>query len=45
VDFDSVNTRLALARCGFVSGANNGWVYDAGSGKLLVRGKFGGQQP
>jgi len=40
-DFDPENTRLALARRGFVSATDKGWMYDAASGTLLVRGQYG----
>jgi hypothetical protein len=44
-DFDSENTRLSLARRGFTSAADRGWVYDAASGRLLVHGNYGEPRP
>lgn len=44
-DFDPESTRRSLERCGFEPGLSNGWTYDAGSGRLLVRGKLGDPRP
>ena len=40
-DFEPENTRISLERCGFAPMAEGGWTYDAGSARLVVRGRYG----
>jgi hypothetical protein len=40
-DFDPESLRHSLERCGFKPADLNGWAFDAASGKLMVRGKYG----
>jgi len=44
-NFDQEDTRVSLARCGFVASTDKGWVYDAGPRRLLVRGRYGEAKP
>jgi len=44
-EFDPEKTRSSLERCGFAPTKDKGWVYDAGAGKLFVRGVYGEGRP
>ena len=41
VDFDPEGLRLTLERNGFRPLDQNGWAFDAGSGRLVIRGRYG----
>jgi hypothetical protein len=43
--FNPDDTRKALARCGLTSSPGDGWVFDAASRKLAVRGTYRGTKP
>jgi len=43
-DFDPESLRLALERRGFRPADKGGWAFDAASGRLSVRGRYGGPQ-
>jgi len=43
-DFDPEGLRLALERKGFKPAEIGGWAFDAASGKLSVRGRYGAPQ-
>jgi hypothetical protein len=43
--FDSDNMRRTFSEYGFVPGSPKGWLYDAASGTLKIRGKFGSHIP
>jgi hypothetical protein len=43
--FDPKTTRTALSDYGFIPDSSKGWVYDAASGKVNVRGKYGIHTP
>ncbi len=40
-DFDQESLRQALERSGFKPSDQNGWAFDAGSGRLVIRGRYG----
>jgi hypothetical protein len=42
--FDPQSLRLSLERRGFKPAGQEGWAFDAASGRLVVRGKYGGPQ-
>jgi hypothetical protein len=42
--FDPESLRLSLERRGFKPAGQDGWAFDAASGRLVVRGKYGGPQ-
>jgi hypothetical protein len=44
-DLDADGVRQALVRSGFTPGTANGWLYDAASRRLSVRGRFGEVKP
>ncbi len=43
--FDPPGARRALEKCGFSPADEQGWAYEAASGRLSVRGHFDGGRP